>query len=194
MLSLIAQPFFLYMESMRSVTRKPPKMFTEARISAKKPKTRAKMEPVVADRRGIDADRQKGADHDDGGDRVGDRHQRRVQRGRHRPHDVIADEHGEREDRQAEHEGVDAAAGHGMDGAALRCGDLVGVGCAASAACRAAVGGGLGAFKELLVVAISCAMGGSLRGGASRGSVERRRQAAGKGTSWKLGGRARRPW
>ena len=35
------QPFFLYMESIRSVTRKPPKMFTDARISAMKPNVRA---------------------------------------------------------------------------------------------------------------------------------------------------------
>src|SRR5580692_10245369 len=30
-------PFFLYIASMRAVTRKPPKMFTLANISAKKP-------------------------------------------------------------------------------------------------------------------------------------------------------------
>src|SRR5689334_22855000 len=47
------------------------------------------------------------ADHDHRGDRVGDRHQRRVQRGGHRPNHEIADEHGEHENRQPEHEGID---------------------------------------------------------------------------------------
>ncbi len=40
------QPFFLYIASMRSVTRKPPKMLTEARMSAMKPTKRAKTEPL----------------------------------------------------------------------------------------------------------------------------------------------------
>ena len=35
------QPRFLNMASMRSVTAKPPKMFTDARITARKPKTAA---------------------------------------------------------------------------------------------------------------------------------------------------------
>src|SRR5215203_340054 len=34
-------PFFLYMASIRCVTRKPPKMFTLARVKAKKPDRRA---------------------------------------------------------------------------------------------------------------------------------------------------------
>ena len=48
MLGLIAVPltfFFWYIASMRCVTRKPPKMFTEARISAKKPSSRAQIGP-----------------------------------------------------------------------------------------------------------------------------------------------------
>ena len=39
------QPFFLYMASIRSVTRKPPKMFTAASTRAMKPKMRAAMAP-----------------------------------------------------------------------------------------------------------------------------------------------------
>src|SRR5689334_12448768 len=38
--------FFLYIASMRWVTRKPPKMFTQAKISAMKPKPRAQPEPL----------------------------------------------------------------------------------------------------------------------------------------------------
>src|ERR1700761_2340959 len=38
--------FFLYIASMRWVTRKPPKMFTQAKISATKPKPRAQPEPL----------------------------------------------------------------------------------------------------------------------------------------------------
>src|ERR1700742_2152771 len=37
--------FFLYIASMRWVTRKPPKMFTQAKISATKPKPRAQVLP-----------------------------------------------------------------------------------------------------------------------------------------------------
>src|ERR1700744_121725 len=37
--------FFLYIASMRWVTRKPPKMFTQAKISATKPKPRAQALP-----------------------------------------------------------------------------------------------------------------------------------------------------
>src|SRR6202158_3041476 len=54
-----------------------------------------------------DADREQRPDHDHRGDRVGHRHQRRMQRRRHRPHHKIADEHGEHENRQPEHEGID---------------------------------------------------------------------------------------
>src|SRR6266436_7765240 len=38
--------FFLYIASMRWVTRKPPKIFTQAKISATKPKPRAQPEPL----------------------------------------------------------------------------------------------------------------------------------------------------
>ena len=51
--------------------------------------------------------REQRADDDHRGDRVGDRHQRRVQRRRHRPDDVIADEDRQHEDRELEDEGVD---------------------------------------------------------------------------------------
>src|ERR1700676_5193657 len=54
-----------------------------------------------------DADREQRADHDHRGDRVGHRHQRRMQCGGHRPHHEIPDEHGKHEDRQPEHEGID---------------------------------------------------------------------------------------
>src|SRR5487761_1949636 len=65
----------------------------------------ARPRPAAADHR--DADREQRADHDHRGDRVGHRHQRRMQRGRHRPHHEITDEHGEHENRQPEHEGID---------------------------------------------------------------------------------------
>src|SRR5260370_14158365 len=38
--------FFLYIPSMRWVTRKPPKMFTHAKVSATKPKPRAQTPPL----------------------------------------------------------------------------------------------------------------------------------------------------
>src|ERR1700731_3364757 len=62
--------------------------------------------PAAADH--LDADREQRADHDHGGDRIGHRHQRRMQRGGHRPHHEIADEHGKHEDRQSEDEGIHA--------------------------------------------------------------------------------------
>src|SRR5882724_4361960 len=65
----------------------------------------ARPDAAAADQR--DADREQRADHDHRGDRVRHRHQRRMQRGRHRPHHEIADEHGEHENRQPEHEGID---------------------------------------------------------------------------------------
>src|SRR5215475_1111214 len=40
--------FFLYIESMRWVTRNPPKMLTEAKASATKPNARAQPEPLSA--------------------------------------------------------------------------------------------------------------------------------------------------
>src|SRR5205823_2414716 len=43
-----AQPFFLYMASIRCVTRKPPKMFTLARTRATKPKPCAQTAPSPA--------------------------------------------------------------------------------------------------------------------------------------------------
>ena len=95
---LAPQPRFLNMASIRSVTAKPPKMFTEARMTAMKPKT-------AADAAG--AGREQRADDDHRADRVGDRHQGRVQRRRHRPDHVVADEHREHEDDQVEDAGVD---------------------------------------------------------------------------------------
>src|SRR5437660_12681114 len=38
--------FFWYMPSMRCVTKKPPKMLTDAKLSAMKPKTRAQIGPA----------------------------------------------------------------------------------------------------------------------------------------------------
>src|SRR6185437_6056684 len=54
-----------------------------------------------------DANRKQRTDHDDRGNRIGHRHQRCMQRRRHRPHHEIADEHRQHEDRQPEHEGID---------------------------------------------------------------------------------------
>src|SRR4029077_21130660 len=53
-----------------------------------------------------DADREQRADHDHRGDRVGHRHQRRMQRRGHRPHHEIADENRKHVNRQPEHEGI----------------------------------------------------------------------------------------
>ena len=64
---------------------------------------------VIGDQR--DADREQRADHDHRGDRVGHRHQRRVQRRRHRPDHVVADEDRQHEDREPEHEGIDGVGG-----------------------------------------------------------------------------------
>src|SRR5579863_8127668 len=63
--------------------------------------------PAAAARDHSDPDRQQRTDHDHRGDRVGHRHQRRVQRGGHRPHHEIADKYREYENRQPEHEGID---------------------------------------------------------------------------------------
>src|SRR5258708_3668782 len=54
-----------------------------------------------------DPDREQRTDHDHRGDRVGHRHQRRMQRRGYRPHHEIADKHGENENRQPEHKGID---------------------------------------------------------------------------------------
>ena len=96
--------FFLYIASMRWVTRKPPKMFTDASTSAMKPKAGRH----AARRR--NADRQQRADDDHRRDRIGDRHQRRVQRRRYRPHDVVADEDRQHEGRKLEDERIDRPA------------------------------------------------------------------------------------
>ena len=75
---------------MRWVTMKPPKMLTAASVTATKPMILREAEmpgpaaisaPTMMTRR----------------DRVGDAHQRRMQRRRHPPHDVVADEAGEHE-------------------------------------------------------------------------------------------------
>src|SRR5882724_11466359 len=63
--------------------------------------------PAAAARDHWNADREQRADHDHRGDRVGHRHQRRMQRRRYRPHHEIADENGEDENRQPEYEGID---------------------------------------------------------------------------------------
>src|SRR5882724_8765966 len=63
-----------------------------------------------------DADREQRADDNDRGDGVGHRHQRRMQRRRHRPDHVVADEHRQHENRQPEHEGingVECSSSHG---------------------------------------------------------------------------------
>ena len=147
-----AQPFFLYMASMRWVTRKPPKMFTLARIRAMKPKHARPERTIVAERAASTPTDEQRADHDHRGDRVGDRHQRRVQRRRHRPDHVVADEDGQHEDGEAEHEGVDRAAGRRRaPPRPRRVGELVGIalrrigGILARSLC-----GGLGLVKELV--------------------------------------------
>ena len=121
-----AHDFFCFlwnMASMRCVTIKPPKILTEAKAE------RDEAERARPDRPGIigderHADREQRADHDDRGDGVGHRHQRRVQRRRHRPHDVVADEDREHEDRQAEHERIDRV-GNRVDRAAAGGGNNV---------------------------------------------------------------------
>jgi hypothetical protein len=81
-------------------------MFTEASTSATKPnRGRARR------RHQINAHRQQRADDDHRGNRVGDRHQRRVQRRRHRPDHIVADENRQHENRKPEDERIDRAAG-----------------------------------------------------------------------------------
>src|SRR5258708_6077790 len=63
--------------------------------------------PAAAARNHADADREQRADHDHRGDRIRHRHQRRSQRGGHRPHHEVADEHGGDETRQPEDERID---------------------------------------------------------------------------------------
>src|SRR5690606_1038342 len=60
----------------------------------------------------IGADRQKRTHHDHRGDRVGDRHQRGVQRRGDAPDDVIADEDRQNEDRKEEKERIDDSTHH----------------------------------------------------------------------------------
>ena len=93
--------YFLNIASMRRVTRNPPAML------------------IVANRRGGDRDHgravelaaeaarpEQAADDDDAADRVGHAHQRRVQRGRHVPHDLEPDEHRHHEHREVLEERV----------------------------------------------------------------------------------------
>ncbi len=89
--------FFLNICSMRWVTRKPPKMLTLASMTAMKPN------PARPAGHGQPR-RQHRAHHDHRGDRVGHRHQRRVQRRGDVPHHVVADEAGHHEDREQEDE------------------------------------------------------------------------------------------
>ena len=100
-------------------------MLTEASTKPMKPNTRAK--PVrLHDQR--HADGKQRADHDHRGDGVGHRHQRRMQRRRHRPDHVVADEDREHENRQPEHGRVDRAAGRRVGHGAQPGRRLVGVG------------------------------------------------------------------
>ena len=92
------------MLSMRCVTRKPPKILTLAMISAERPSSLAVRWPEAPTASALDRDGEQSADHDHRGNGVGHRHQRRMQRRRHAPHHVIADEDRQHEDREAEHE------------------------------------------------------------------------------------------
>ena len=98
--------FFLNIESMRCVTMKPPKIFTDAKVTAMKPNS------IAHERRG-QAGCQHRADDDHRGNRVGHRHQRRVQRRGHVPHDVVADEAGHQENGEQEDERIDLGR-HGL--------------------------------------------------------------------------------
>ena len=89
------------MDSMRWVTMNPPKMLTAARVTAMKPMISLK--PRSAGPAAI-----KRADDDHRGDRVGHRHQRRVQRRSDPPDHVVADKDRQHEDGQPDHQGRDA--------------------------------------------------------------------------------------
>ena len=105
--------FFWYIASMRWVTRKPPKMLTEA--NQRDEAERARHDRAAVARPTSDtADGQQRADDDHRGDGVGHRHQRRVQRRRHAPDHVVADEDRQHEDRQAKDERIDRPAGDGV--------------------------------------------------------------------------------
>ena len=96
--------FFLNISSMRRVTRKPPKMLTAASATASTPMVLPS--EGLGERRG-----EHGADDHDRRDRVGHRHQRRVQRRRDGPHHVVADVDGQHEDDQVDDGGRDASHG-----------------------------------------------------------------------------------
>ena len=82
---------------MRCVTRKPPAMLIDASRMAQRAEHHRR-------RRRRPAHRQHAADDDDAADRVGDAHERRVQRRRHVPDHLPADDAGEREDGEVREE------------------------------------------------------------------------------------------
>jgi hypothetical protein len=84
------------MASMRRVTRKPPKMLMPA---MKMPRAAS-----MRDQPRARSDLHQRAENDDRRDRVGHRHQRRVQRMRHVPDHLEADEHRQHEDDEVLHE------------------------------------------------------------------------------------------
>ena len=101
---MLPRYFFLWnICSMRWVTIKPPKMLTAAKVTATNPMILAKLMPT-----GPGGDQR--ADDDDARYRVGDAHQRRMQRRGHPPDDVVADKDGEHEHRQLEDKGRAASA------------------------------------------------------------------------------------
>ena len=97
--------FFLNISSIRSVTRKPPNVLMATSATATAP--RIVPRPICPGSGGED-----GADDDHRADGVGDAHQRRVQRRRHVPDHVIADEDGQHEHRQVGDDGVDGDSVH----------------------------------------------------------------------------------
>ena len=105
--------FFLNISSIRSVTRNPPKVLMATSATATAPRMRA-----AVDRAGPGGE--DGADDDHRADGVGDAHQRRVQRRRHVPDDVIADEDGQHEDGQVGDDGIDGDSVHVSSLAAAR--------------------------------------------------------------------------
>ena len=102
----VPRSFFLNMSSIRCVTRKPPNTLIDTSVTADDAEPAA---PVEIRR----ARREHRADHDDARDRVGQRHQRRVQRRRHVPDDVVADEDRQHEDDQVDDDRINAC-GHGF--------------------------------------------------------------------------------
>ena len=128
------QTFLRYIDSMRCVTRNPPKMFTLR--EHKREEAEGARQPGAGDGQ-RHADRKQRADDDHRRDRVRDRHERGVQRRRHRPDDVIADEDREHEDREPEHGRVDGAAGRAVRCRAERRGGLIDIDLGSAAASRA---------------------------------------------------------